>query len=98
MSENPKRVIRARVLEDNTECLYANKGVFMEFFNFEDKERVKGIVSQYTNLENEARLLLHDIQNKKTQVSDQMFSLNSFPLDHRFFECNKVESFFSYPS
>lgn len=70
MSENPKRVIRARVLEDNTECLYANKGVFMEFFNFEDKERVKGIVSQYTNLENEARLLLHDIQNKKTQVSD----------------------------
>ena len=75
MSENPKRVIRARVLEDNTECLYANKGVFMEFFNYEDKERVKGIVSQYTNLENEARLLLHEIQNKRTQVSYYMFSL-----------------------
>jgi CRP-like cAMP-binding protein len=74
MSENPKRLIRARAIEDNTECLYANKGIFMEYFNSEDKERIKALVSQYTNFENEARLLLHDIQNKKTQVS--------FYLDH----------------
>ncbi len=45
MSENPKRLIRARALEDNTECLYANKGIFMEYFNSDDKERVKAIVS-----------------------------------------------------
>ncbi len=78
MSENPKRVIRARVLEDNTECLYANKGVFMEYFNFEDKERVKGIVLKYTDLEFEARQLLHEIQNKKTQVSYVYHIMYSF--------------------
>ena len=61
MSENPTRIIRARVLEDNTECLYANKGAFMEYFNSEDKERVKAIVCKYTDFEKEAKELLHDI-------------------------------------
>jgi hypothetical protein len=36
----PKRVIRARVLE-NSECLYANKTAFMEYFNLEDKEKMR---------------------------------------------------------
>jgi hypothetical protein len=40
MAENPYRVIRARALE-HSECLYANKKVFMEYFNMKDRDRVK---------------------------------------------------------
>jgi hypothetical protein len=40
MAEVPLRMIRARALED-TDCLYANKKVFTEYFSWADKERVK---------------------------------------------------------
>jgi len=38
--ENPKRLIKARAIED-CECFYANKDVLMEYFNTEDKEKFK---------------------------------------------------------
>lgn len=52
--DNPKRIIRARALED-TECLYANKTVFMEYFNTEDKEKFKEIIQEYTDFEKEGK-------------------------------------------
>lgn len=67
LSENPRRLIRARALED-TECLYANKKMFIEYLNADDREKIKLDVSKYTNFESEAKLLLMDIQNKKTKV------------------------------
>jgi hypothetical protein len=42
--------------------------------------------------------LLHDIQNKKTQVIYNMFSLPLFPLDNSFLECYQAESIFPYSS
>lgn len=50
MAELPLRMIRARVLED-TECLYANKKVFTEYFNQNDRERVKQLIIGYTDFE-----------------------------------------------
>lgn len=58
--ESPKRIIRARALED-CECLYANKSVVMEYFNTEDKEKFKQIVGEYTDFEREGRQLLFEI-------------------------------------
>ena len=66
--ENPKRVIRARALED-TECLYANKTAFMEYFNTEDKEKFRRMISEFTDFEKEAKQLLFEIQNKKNLVT-----------------------------
>jgi hypothetical protein len=65
VSEQPRRLIRARALED-TECLYANKKIFNEFFNSEDRDRVRNLVRKYTDFELEAKLLLQDMKNKKT--------------------------------
>ncbi|CDW80017.1 c-gmp dependent protein kinase [Stylonychia lemnae] len=62
--ENPKRLIRARALED-TECLYANKTEFMEYFNTEDKDKFRQIIQEYTDFEKEGKQLLFEIQNKK---------------------------------
>jgi len=50
MAEVPSRMIRARALED-TECLYANKKVFTEYFRQNDKERVKSLIIGYTDFE-----------------------------------------------
>lgn len=58
--ENPKRIIRARALED-TECLYANKTAFMEYFNTDDKEKFRTLISDYTDFEKEGRQLLFEI-------------------------------------
>lgn len=44
LSENPRRLIRARALED-TECLYANKKMFIEYLNADDREKIKLEVS-----------------------------------------------------
>lgn len=60
VSDNPRRLIRARALED-TECLYANKTVFNDFFNSEDREQVRSLVKKYTNFEQEARAQLLEI-------------------------------------
>ena len=68
LAETPRRLIRARALED-TECLYANKKMFLEYFNSDDREHIRGLVKQHTDFEQEAKLLLMDIQNKKTLVS-----------------------------
>jgi len=60
VTDNPRRLIRARALED-TECLYANKMVFNDFFNSEDREQVRTLVRKYTNFEQEARTQLLEI-------------------------------------
>ena len=60
VTDNPRRLIRARALED-TECLYANKMVFNEFFNSEDREQVRTLVKKYTDFEQEARTQLLEI-------------------------------------
>jgi len=52
--EHPKRFIRARVLED-TELLYANKTELTEYFNTEDKEKFRQIISEYTDFEKEGK-------------------------------------------
>eukprot|EP00347_Sterkiella_histriomuscorum_P004455 403360397 len=70
--ENSKRIIRARALED-TECLYANKTAFMEYFNTDDKEKFKQIIADYTDFEKEGKQLLFEIQNKKNIVNSNFF-------------------------
>lgn len=75
--ENPKRIIRARALDD-TECLYANKNVFMEYFNTEDKDKFRRMISEYTDFEKEAKQLLFEIQNKKNVVRYDITSIISF--------------------
>ncbi len=50
MAEVPLRMIRARALED-TDCLYANKKVFTEYFSWADKERVKSQIIGYTDFD-----------------------------------------------
>jgi CRP-like cAMP-binding protein len=67
-SDNARRLIMARALED-TECLYANKKVFLDYFNNDDRERIREKFKCYTDFENEAKLLLNDIKNKRTMVS-----------------------------
>ena len=70
--ENPKRLIRARALED-TECFYVNKNkmnkmLFSDYFKSEDLEKFKQMVKEYTDFEREGRQILYEIKNKKNVV------------------------------
>ena len=88
LSDNPRRVIRARALED-TECLYANKKVFGEYFNSEDRERIKNQVIKYTDFGHEAKLLLLEIQNKRTLVRPPLFLQFDYHIVEALPKCNE---------
>lgn len=65
--ELSKRVIRAKALED-TVCLYCNKQFFDDYFNQEDMDKYKKYIKDYTNFDNEGKLLLNEVENRKFVV------------------------------
>lgn len=63
--EKPKRLIRARALEASTQCLYANRNIYEEYFNNDDKERFTRLIKPYTDFEAEGSALLQEVEKKK---------------------------------